>query len=90
MSFQHHVPERDSEIIKRMLSEMDSGVTNKFPNGKLDPDDEGAAHFGIVVDLESRVVRIQFSKPILWIGLDLDSAKKLRSLLDEKISQLEN
>lgn len=38
----------------------------------------------------NRLIIIQYSKPIAWIGLDLQSAKALRDKLTEKISMLEN
>ena len=51
------------------------GPTGKFPAGKLNADDEGELIFGI--RREGEVVRLDFGKPVAWLGLPADVAEKL-------------
>lgn len=80
-------PEMQEKL--RQLDQAQKKIT-QFPDGKSTPDDQGATHYAIAADTQRRLVVIQYSKPIAWIGLDLQSAKALRDKLTEKISVLEN
>jgi hypothetical protein len=44
------------------------GATGKFPQGKLNPDDEGELTFAITE--ENGAVVVNFGKEVKWIGLD--------------------
>ena len=55
---------------------------NKYPHGKLNEQDEGAAL--IEVTLEKKQVVIKFEKPMIWIGLDKKSALLMAHMLVEK------
>lgn len=48
------------------------GATGDFPRGKFSEDDEGALQLGIGV--KDRTLIIDFGKPVVWIGLDYDTA----------------
>ena len=57
------------------------GATGDHPLGKLDAHDEGGLKMGIAADKANGVVRVEFGKPVAWLGLDkataLDLARKL-------------
>lgn len=46
-----------------------------FPRGKLNADDEGALTMAIAV--KDKTVVVDFGKPVTWLGLDADTARKL-------------
>lgn len=45
------------------------GATGEFPQGKLNDSDEGALRLGIAYDKLDGIVRIEFGKPVAWLGL---------------------
>jgi hypothetical protein len=51
---------------------MTLGPTGKFPQGKLNPHDEGELR--LAVTEENGAVVVRFGKEIAWIGLDADLA----------------
>jgi hypothetical protein len=59
----------------------DLGETGAFPRGKLHPSDEGELKFAIAGDPVTRKVLIAFGKPVAWLGLDPDDARKLAEAL---------
>lgn len=53
------------------------GPTGDFPSGKLDADDEGGINIAIGSQIGPSgkiVVRIEFGKPIAWLGLPQEQA----------------
>ncbi len=50
-------------------------MTNKYPDGKLSPDDEGSCN--VAIGSEHGCVKIVFSKPTAWIGLPPSDARRL-------------
>lgn len=57
------------------------GPTGEFPQGKLDDTDEGALKIGIAYDKLDGIVRVEFGKPIAWLGLPPPEAVGLARLL---------
>lgn len=56
--------------------------TGEFPRGKLDDSDEGALKIGIAYDKHNGIVRVDFGKPVAWLGLPPSEAINIaRSLL---------
>ena len=47
------------------------GETGKFPEGRLDPSDEGELRFGIAADRDNGVVMLEFGKAVKWLGMPL-------------------
>jgi len=72
-----------------MLGELLNRAQRNYPSGRVSADDEGETAFAIAVDHAHRIIRIHFTKPMEWLGFDLASARHLRSLLNEKIQELE-
>lgn len=87
MSIQHHSPE-ENEATQRFISEIMKTSERKWPDGRLSGDDDGETAYAIAADPRNKIVRIQFSKPMCWIGLDVKAAKHLRDMLDEKLKEL--
>lgn len=58
-----------------------TGATGNHPLGKLNADDEGGLRMAIATDKRNSVVRVDFGKPVAWLGLDrataLDLARRL-------------
>jgi len=50
------------------------GETGKFPDGKLNENDEGEIRLGMTV--KDGVLIINFGKPIEWIGLEKKQVKE--------------
>ena len=63
----------------------DLGATGKFPNGKIDPSDEGELRVGISV--KDDIVFIDFGKPVAWIGISKEQAIEIGKVLIEKATR---
>ena len=58
------------------------GSTGTFPQPKLDDDDQGGLRLGIAFDPVNGVIRMEFGKPVAWIGFAPEDAVQLaKSLL---------
>jgi len=55
------------------------GATGEFPDGKLTPQDEGAIQVAVIS--EKGAVRINFGKPITWLGMPAKDAIGFASLV---------
>lgn len=62
-----------------MMKRKKIGPTGKFPNGKLNDDDEGEIAFR--VGSENGLVVIDFGKPVHWLGFPPGTALDLANLL---------
>lgn len=50
------------------------GATGKFPEGHLNPDDEGELSLAVAYDPRKNVVMIQFGKPVKWFAMNPEQA----------------
>jgi hypothetical protein len=57
------------------------GATGTFPQPQLSDDDQGALKMGIAFDRLNGVVRLEFGKPVAWLGLPPPEAIALGKLL---------
>ena len=55
------------------------GATGAFPEGKLNPTDEGELR--MAVSSANGLVRIDFGKPTAWVAFPANQAKELAALL---------
>jgi hypothetical protein len=62
------------------------GATGKFPQGKLDPNDEGELSFGIGND--GKLVHVNFGKPVIWFALTPDDAIRIGNGLIEQAKNI--
>jgi hypothetical protein len=53
------------------------GATGDFPQGQLSDDDQGGIKIGIAYDKIDGIVRVEFGKPIAWLGLPPPQAIEL-------------
>lgn len=74
------MPDTFEELVKIL------GPTGKFPNGKLNENDEGELVFGIAID-EGKMV-MNFGKPIKWIGFEKKQVEELITYLSEKVKEM--
>lgn len=88
MSTSHHNPEQD-EAAQAFISELMGRTERKWPQGRISGEDDGQTNYAIATDERNRIIRIQFTKPMNWLGLGIDEAKSLRKMLGEKITELE-
>jgi hypothetical protein len=65
------------------------GATGKYPRGKADADDEGELRMALAADHANGIVRLEFGKPIAWLGLPSGEARQLAKLLTEKADELD-
>lgn len=88
----HHGPNPNAvENLRRVTEEIKElehalGDTGKYPQGALNPDDEGELRYGIARD--GQKVLINFGKPVAWIGFDADQAVELATELVKKAGEI--
>lgn len=74
-----------SKILDELFNPPDVlGATGRYPNGKLNGDDEGEIRVGIAADPAKRVVVVDFGKPTTWIGFTPEQAVEIAKLLTDK------
>lgn len=89
MSIQHHDNPNEQAAMQRFIDEVRRDSERKWPHGRVSGDDDGESAFAIAADPLYRIVRIQFTKPMNWIGLDVQSARHMAKLLTEKADEVE-
>lgn len=65
------------------------GATGRSPYGRLNADDEGELRFALAADRANGVVRVEFGKPVAWLGLPSAIARELARALIEKADELD-
>lgn len=68
------------------MSKKNLGATGKFPDGKLNQDDEGELR--MAVGVRDGNVILDFGKPVHWLGLPKEHALKLAEMLQKKAEEL--
>lgn len=64
------------------------GATGAFPQGKVNRTDEGELRMAISSD--GNIVRLDFGKPVAWLGLPPNEAKELAALLMHHAARCQN
>ncbi len=62
------------------------GATGKFPDGKMNPEDEGELQLGVAHDQDN--VIINFEKPVAWLGLPRKEALQFAQMIANHAMQL--
>lgn len=92
MSTPHHHGEPASDeqrrLVKRFMEEAGGTAEREYPQGRIGPDDDGATTYAVAADRKRGIIRIQFPKPTLWLGLDIAAAEQLREVLTQKLIEL--
>lgn len=86
MSTPHHggSPEDQAEQLRlksRLLDQFMGQAKREYPQGRAGGDDEGSLAFAIAADEKHGIVRIEFGKPVDWLGLPPKEAIELAQLL---------
>lgn len=63
------------------------GATGLYPKGKMQSQDEGELQFGITHH-DGRIV-MSFGKPVAWLGLYPDDARRIAELLNHHAGAVE-
>ena len=89
MSTNHHSSEKQSELLKMFQQQqVTNGQEETFSQGKLNEEDEGDLYYKIACDKEKQVILLEYSHPVTWLGMDLESAEALRDKLTECLHEL--
>lgn len=63
------------ENLEKAVREKQRELMGEYPDGRLNPDDSGA--IAMAVSSEKGRVRLDFPKPVAWIGFTGDEAMQL-------------
>ncbi len=61
-------------------------MTDQFPRGKLNADDEGQLQ--IRVGIQDRTVVVNFGKPVAWLGMDYLTAVNLAETIMRRAEEI--
>ncbi len=81
LTFDGTWPSIDSLKDFKPWNKREIGATGKFPMGKLDDSDQGELKMAVYYDKLDGIVRVQFGKPVAWLGLPPPEAMALAKLL---------
>lgn len=87
MSVQHHGHD-DWKAAQRFIGEVAGVSRREFPNGRIGGEDDGETAIAVAADRVHNIIRVQFTHPMAWIGLDEQSARGLIQMLEEKLVEL--
>jgi hypothetical protein len=65
-----------------------AGATGDHPQGKLNANDEGGLRMAIAADPKNSIVRVEFGKPVAWLGLDKATALALADSIRQNAEKL--
>ena len=57
------------------------GATGHFSDGKIDDSDQGDLRLGVAYDKLNGIVRVEFGKPVAWLGLPSPQAIEFARLI---------
>ena len=64
------------------------GPTGDFPEGQLNPQDEGGLQLAIVGDTDNNVLTIHFGTPVAWFAMSPDDAIELGNKIIENANKV--
>lgn len=65
------------------------GATGRYPYGRADRTDEGELRMALACDHSNGIVRVEFGKPVAWLGLPVREAREFAALLVSKADELD-
>lgn len=65
----------DDPARRAAMSEAMKSLMGEYPNGRLNENDAGAV--AMAVSTEGSIVRLDFPKPVMWVGFTGDQAMQL-------------
>lgn len=88
----NHSPDHEDEMRRSFLTDelrkLQQGFIERFPEGKLTPNDEGAIAFAIGV--QNGKVCIRFAEPCAWLGMPPEQAMEMAQLLIKNARRISN
>lgn len=66
------------------MSESELGPTGKFPQGKLNEQDDGEIRIGIAADIAKRRVVVQFGTMVSWFAMPPELAREIAAKIIEQ------
>lgn len=76
------------EAERRLLEEFLGTASPRFPQGKVSADDQGELGLAVTADNARDLVILRFAKPVDWLGMDAETARRLGLTLIEKSNSL--
>ncbi|TXI12378.1 MAG: hypothetical protein E6Q76_01125 [Rhizobium sp.] len=76
-------------LINRLAAQGDGTAKRAYPGGRMGADDEGELVFAVGVNERHRTVVLNFNKPVAWMGMSADDARRLAAMLVEKANAIE-
>ncbi len=81
IQFDGRFPSMDSIKSFQPWNRRELGATGTFPQGQVSDDDEGALRMAVGYDKLNGIVKVDFGKPVAWLGLPPPQAAQLGLLL---------
>lgn len=72
---------RNSELFKQLQDQRDGTAVRKWPEGRISGSDDGEIAFEISSDSDANIVKVDFGKPVEWVGMPPKTAIELAQLL---------
>lgn len=76
---EHHGPSPEAMAAATKMLREELGATGRFPDGKLNADDEGELHFAIT--RKGDQVILNFGKPVAWLAFPRATARRIATAL---------
>jgi hypothetical protein len=71
----------EAEIRRRFVDQVTGREKREYPHGRVGADDDGALSYAVGPDPNGEIIRIEFGKPVEWIGLPPREAIELAQSL---------
>lgn len=76
------------EVVQRFRDQLLGLNRRTYSDGRMAPDDDGDLTYAVAADLKHKMIRIDFGKPVVWIGLPPENVEQLIQILQEKLFEL--
>lgn len=80
--------EQEGARVSDFAKKLKLGATGAFPQGRINRHDEGELRMAVSND--GALVRLDFGKPVEWLGLPPNEAKELAALLMQHAARCRN
>lgn len=81
LCFEGEWPDPKSLLHFKPWNKRPVGALGTFSHGKVNDDDQGDLRMAVTFDPVDGIVRVEFGKPVAWLGLPPDQARVLGQLL---------
>lgn len=68
-------------LMKRFLDQTEGRAKRAYSEGRVGADDDGDLAMAVGHDIGARIVRVDFGKPVTWLGMPPEQAVGLAKLL---------